>query len=709
MFKDRKKEIERAAEEARKKRLEAAIAQASPHVQLGEGARFEKGIEFLQEGIGKNTQFYGMDYRQFLKDIKQEPRGLYEKACSIAEKILRIKPDKKTAESMEEKLKAAYIIASPSGVLSLSLLLMILLPLSILALVLAGILDLLFSAIMVFFSLILVYLAYNYPESHARSVQVKMSSDIVLAILYMVIYMRNNPSIEGAVKFAADNLTGPLSWDLKKLMWDVEVGVHDTVDAALLSYLAKWKDKNREFAESLHLLRNSTSEADIRRDAMYDEAVSVILNGTRERMKHFAQGLRMPVMLIHAMGIMLPIIGLVMFPIIVLFMQDTVKPAFIFLGYDVFLPAFIFWYMSYILQTKPPTFSQPDTSQAKGIPPLGKFRVGRIMFPVLPLSIAAALPFLLSGAALLASPDTLVSLNASIIIIVGLAAGIFIYGFLDSRQKMKIRSDIEKIEDEFSEALFQLGNKLEGGTPIEVATDRATENLKNLKIAEFFWNISVNMKKLGFSFEQALFDSEYGAVWAYPSRLIKSVMRVIVQSSEKGVRVAAGSMLTVSRYLKDMHEVKEEINEILGETVSSMKFLALFLAPIVSGVVVTMAVIIMRILSSLCGQIGELASGTDVSGFSSFVFCAGWGQGTATPPISASAFQFVVGLYMIETIILLSFFINRIEYGDDAIGLRDTLAITMLFATIMYVASWFVTQSMFGAPIEQLLLASAGK
>ena len=64
----------------------------------------------------------------------------------------------------------------------------------------------------------LVFLVYNYPESHARSVQVNMSSDIVLAVLYMVIYMRNNPSIEGAVKFAADNLSGPLSWDLKKLM-----------------------------------------------------------------------------------------------------------------------------------------------------------------------------------------------------------------------------------------------------------------------------------------------------------------------------------------------------------------------------------------------------------------------------------------------------------------------------------------------------------
>jgi Flp pilus assembly protein TadB len=694
MFGSKKKEIEEFAEEARKARIRKAIAEASPHVQLG---------------LGKNAQFYGSDYRQFLNDIKKEPQGAYEKACSFAEKLLRIKPDRGTSEKMEEKLKTAYINASPSGVISLSILLLIVLPLSVVVLMIFGAMDFLFSVVLLGFSLAIVFLVYNYPESHTRAVQVKMSSDIVLAILYMVIYMRNNPSIEGAVKFAADNLSGPLSWDLKKLMWDVEVGVYDSVDSGLLSYLAKWKDKNHEFAESLHMLRNSTSEVDVRRDAMYDEAISIILNGTRERMKHYAQGLRMPVMLIHAMGVLLPIIGLVMFPIVVLFMQDAVKPIFIFVGYDIILPAFILWYMNYILQTKPPTFSQPDTSQAKGLPPLGKFRMGKTLMPVLPFAIMVSLPLLIIGAMGITSPESELSVGSSLLIIIGISAGIFTYGILDSHQKMKVRNDIEKIEDEFAEALFQLGNKIAGGTPIEVATDRAIENLKSMKIADFFWSISVNMKKLGFSFEQALFDREYGAVWAYPSRLIRSVMQAIVQSSEKGVRVASMSMLTVARYLKGMHEVKEEINEILGETVSSMRFLAFLLAPIISGVVVTMAVVIMRILYSLCSQIGSLSSsgGIDTTGFSNFVFCGGWGQGTITPPISAGAFQLVVGIYMLETVILLSFFINKIEYGDDAIGLRSIIATTIILATITYIASWFLTQLMFSGPIEQLLLSSA--
>ncbi|TRZ54926.1 hypothetical protein D4Q76_01375, partial [archaeon] len=117
MFGSGKKKIEDVAEEARKARMRKVMEEASPHVRLDAG----------------NSKFYGTDYRQFLKEIKTEPQGLYEKSCSFAEKLLRIKQDAAASAGMEEKLKTAYINASPSGVLSLSLLLLIALPATILS------------------------------------------------------------------------------------------------------------------------------------------------------------------------------------------------------------------------------------------------------------------------------------------------------------------------------------------------------------------------------------------------------------------------------------------------------------------------------------------------------------------------------------------------------------------------------------------------
>lgn len=690
--KDKKKEAEKKAEEIRRQQIERVLKEIQPGLEIPKEMKFQP---------------YPMDYSQFLKEIKHQPQSWYEKSCALAEKILRIKPDEKTRIRIEENIKTAYLNASPSGVLSFSFLTLIIFLLLGFATILFAA-DMLFTMFLIFFGLGLTYYLYSYPTSHARAIQVKMSSDIVLAVLYMVIYMRNSPNIEGAVKFAAENLTGPLAWDLKKLMWDVEVGVYSSVDQALVAYLSKWKEQNKEFTEALHLLRGSTAESDFRRAAMLDEAISVILDGTRERMKHYAQGLRMPVMLIHAMGVLLPVIGLVMFPIVVIFMADVIKPIFIFIGYDVLLPLFLLWYMNYILQTKPTTFSQPDVSQAKGVPPLGKVFVFGKNVLILPFALLAAIPLLLIGFMGFSNPDVALSVNHSILIIFGISLGIIVYCILDSYQKIKVRKDIERIEEEFSEALFQLGNQVAGGTPIEVAVDKAQENLKNLRIADLFLTVSMNMKKLGFTFEQALFDKEYGAIWHYPSRLIRSIMQTVIESAEKGVRVASMSMLTISRYLKGMHEVKEEMNEILGETVTSMRFLAMFLAPLIAGVTVTMAVIIIQILASLTAQLSTLMAESEGFGSMQGMFLFTWGGGGQGAPITPPLFQLIVGLYMIETALLLSMFLNRIEYGEDAVGLRSTIASTLLFGIIIYVASWFVTYTMFGTPIRSLLTPLGG-
>jgi hypothetical protein len=684
MFKRKKeKELEKRAERIRRERIRKVLEAVKPEL------RIEKYF---------TSAFYTSDYYQFLKEVRKEPTTLYEKLCAGAERIVKIKPDAKTKEKLENEIMTAYLNVTPEGVLSLaslSLLAFLVLSLSFLLL---GFMNfgifLLFAGILIFFYL------YNYPAMLSRSIEVKMGSDVVLAILYMVIYMRTSPNLEGAIKFAAENLSGPLAWDLKKLLWDLEVGKYPSLQIALASYLTKWKDKNKDFVEAMYLLKAATGESKQRQLMLLDEAMNIILNGTREKMKHYAQMLRLPVMLVHAMGVLLPVIGLVMFPIVVIFMADIIKPIFLFIGYDIILPLFLFWYMSHILRTKPATFSQPDLSEVKGIPPIGKVKLFGRNISILPISFLISFPFITFGFVGFGK-EIGIAVAHSVMIILGISLAIIIYCWLDSYRKIKVRNDIERIEDEFSEALFQLGNQIAGGRPIETAIDNARENLRNLKISDLLLHASINMKKLGMTFEQALFDREVGAIWYYPSRLIRSVFQVIIESSKKSVQVASLTMLTISRYLKGVHDVKEEISDILGETLTSMKFLAMFLAPLIAGVVVTMAIIIIQILFSLSMQISGI---TAQAGSVQALLLFGWSQGGKGIPIAPELFQLIVGIYMIETALLLSFFINRLEYGEDAIGLRDTIAKILFFATFIYIAAWWITFSAFAEPIKALLM-----
>lgn len=691
MAKSKKKVAETLMKAEESKRLELQKALKVSEIQLPEKEDFYP---------------YPQEYMKFLEDVKIKPKTLYEKACFFAEGLFPLEPDMKSRKKIIAESRAAYLNVNPKGVFSLAILVA------------------LFIAIIVMFSLIFLNIGlvfgmfgfmtvlgsfwyfYTYPSTKAKAMSVMMSSDAVLAILYMVIYMRASPNLEGAIKFASQNLDSPLGWDLRKLLWDIETGRYSSADESLINYITKWKDRNKEFAEALNLLRNSAIESE-RREMVYDETIDVILNGTRERAKHYAADLRMPMTLIYAMGILLPVMGLVLFPIVLIFISDKVKPEFVVFGYDILLPAFLYFVVSHILSTKPSTFSPPDISKAKNVPPMGKFSLGGALIPIWPIALLASLPFVLFGIVGLSSVDVYSSVSFSIVIIFGIAFTISVYAFLDSYQKIKVRNDIEKIENEFTIALFQLGNIIAGGTPIEQAIDKVRENLKELKISELFELISLNIKKFGYTFEQALFDKKVGAIWYYPSNLIQSIMQTVIQSSKKSVKTAASSMVVISRYLKGVHEVKEEIDDILGETTTSMKFLAMFLTPMVAGITVTLAVIILRILDKLGEAMKSITAAAGPGYPAATMFVLPWAMGGPLP-IAPYEFQLIVGIYMIETAVLLSVFLNGIKYGEDPVGMRQNTWSILLVGIILYIISWIVTYSMFGGAIEGLLSSGLG-
>jgi Flp pilus assembly protein TadB len=677
-------EAERKAEQAKKEELKRALSVA----------------EIQMPGKEEFTP-YTSEYLTFLGELKQKPVTWYEKACAFAEKILPVTPDEKAKAKIDDALRAGYTNATAKGAFSFAIFSTLIVLIIVFYCIVFLDIGMVFGLFGIFTVLGTFWYFYNYPNARAKSMGIKMSSDSVLAILYMIIYMRSSPNLEGAIKFAAQNLEGPLAWDLRKLLWDIETGKYASADTAMIEYTFKWKNKNREFAEALNLLRGSSVEAS-RREIVYEETLNVILNGTRERAKHYAAGLRMPMTLIYAMGVLLPVMGLVLFPIILIFIADYVKPSFVFFGYDILLPAFLYFLVSYLLSSKPPTFSPPDISKAKGVPPMGKFSLTGKFIPILPLALITTIPFVLIGWLGLASEDAYFSVNFSLLIVFGLALTIISYTFLDSYQKIKVRKDIERIEDEFATALFQLGNAISGGAPLESAIDKAKANLKEMKIADMFDIISLNMKKFGYTFEEAMFNKEVGALWYYPSKLIHSIMQIVIQSAKKNIRSAASSMIVISRYLKGVHEVKEEIDDILGETTSSMQFLAMFLTPMVAGVTVTLAVVILQILQKLGAAMqGIMASAGNFNTYQTF-FLVPWAMG-GTLPITPAAFQIIVGIYMIETGVLLAVFLNGISYGEDPVGMRQAIWTTLLFAILIYIISWFVTYSMFGGMITSIL------
>ena len=85
-------------------------------------------------------------------------------------------------------------------------------------------------------------------------------------------------------------------------------------------------------------------------------------------------------------------------------------------------------------------------------------------------------------------------------------------------------------------------------------------------------------------------------------------MKVLIESSKKGTRIAAQALLNVSQYIKEMHRVDERLKDLMADIISSMKSQIAFLTPAIAGIVIGITSMITTILGALGDQLGSFSA-----------------------------------------------------------------------------------------------------
>ncbi len=656
----------------------------------------------------------------------KEPHTIFEKFCYYSGKIIRPSPDDDTKKKMKAAINFSGMHTTPQDVTGGCIIAAILSFILILLTFFLPYGTLLFKLILILFvPLIVAYLMLTYPFSHANTVRMKEGRELITALLYIVVFLRSVPNLENAVRFAAENVTGKLRWDLKRVFWKVEVGIHNSIEDSLMEYLKGWKNYNKEFIESMHLIRGSMLESnEKRREAMLDKAIGVVLDGMDSKMKMYARNLETPVMVLHGLGIMLPVMGMIVFPLVSIFLASDFKniPLYLFLGYDIFLPLVVYFFIRHILETRPSTHSGLDIVPKKSAELKPKFSIKNVLNMkriILLFAIIAGLIFLVPGFKFLVATnmfencapgetfaecdedgETLVhsigTMMMSLLVIIGFAVIFIVYYKGKCYKALDIRDRVAAVEEEFEESLFALGNRLSSGIPIEFALEKVVEDTQDLSISKLFEISLKNMNRLSMSFKDSLFDEKYGALNEYPSALIRTIMRSVSGTLERGSKYAAVTMLTIATYLRNMRTTQENINNLLSSTVSSMKFQAYVLVPAISGVVIAVSDLIIKMLAGLSNTFASISANMPAD--------AG---GMAMSPMSiinfkesmpAELLQIVVGIYVVEILVLLAMFVTRIETGVDEVKEADTVWKFVLAGTISYLVILAIVMMVF-APL----------
>src|SRR3989344_9371810 len=255
----------------------------------------------------------------------------YEEWCQRFSKVLNVRVKEEEQAALEESISIAHLQITAGGAASFAAFLGVLLV--VLGIGYGALSYFVFEALAWFIPLLLILAGVfsikpltHLPHYFANRWRLEASNQMVLCILYVVMYMRHTSNLEHAIKFAAEHVGNPLGLDLKKVFWNIETGKFVTIEESLENYLLQWKQYNLEFVEAFHLIEGSLYETnEQRRVDVLEKALEVMLEGTYDKMLHYAHNLQNPITMLHMLGVILPVLGLVMFPLIGSFLSGLVK------------------------------------------------------------------------------------------------------------------------------------------------------------------------------------------------------------------------------------------------------------------------------------------------------------------------------------------------------------------------------------------------
>jgi len=246
-----------------------------------------------------------------------------------------------------------------------------------------------------------------------------------------------------------------------------------------------------------------------------------------------------------------------------------------------------------------------------------------------------------------------------------------------TKDLIKERDKTKQLESEFNNSLFQLGNRLGNGVPPELAFGKVADSSRGLMTEDFFRRVNYNIRQMGMGIKKAIFDPRRGAISYYPSDLIATSMRILIESSKKGLKIAAVSLMSISEYVKNIKKISTRLQDMLAEIISDMKSNMTFLAPLLSGIVVGLSAMITSILTKL--GIGGEASSAALGNFGAIMDI--FDKAAMIPPYYL---QLAIGIYLIQIVFILTSTLVTINSGEDKLQKTNKIGINLRKGVFLY-------------------------
>ena len=246
--------------------------------------------------------------------------------------------------------------------------------------------------------------------------------------------------------------------------------------------------------------------------------------------------------------------------------------------------------------------------------------------------------------------------------------------------------------------LFELEGTMTQNIPIEVAIPQILDkyermNKKNSPMYEFFSKINTYITQLSMTFKDALFNEKMGILKDYPSQLIKNIMNIIVSSISKSPAIVSNAAKNIVTSLRRIREIESLIKDLLEDIISSLKTQTTFMAPLIGGIVASIGVLIVQLLQSISialTKVEKMFSFGSNIGESTFSSLSLIKLEEVMPP---TIMELIVGVYLIESVIIMSIFLIGVQRGFDEVSRDYTIARNLSIAVVFFTIIFFLILS----------------
>ncbi|MFA5746244.1 MAG: hypothetical protein WCX82_00070 [archaeon] len=589
----------------------------------------------------------------------------------------------------------------------------------------------------------------RYPLVKVEDETIKALTFVPEILGYMIMSMKLVPNLEKAIEFASIHGHGKIAEDLKKLLWEVKVGIKNSVAEGLDDLAYRWGDVSVELKKGLMKIRASVIESsESKRYQLLDQTMSETLVSVKSKLEDYARTLNQPATIMFYLGILLPLLLIIVLPVGSAFSGSALaQPIYLILIYNITIPLACFFFAQGVIKKRPPTYNPPHIpDDFPGLPKKNHLKIGENQFNVFIIIIILVVASVFAGLFLEKTfgitkekileeqlgtttpvwPCDTVADKASKALnpnfrcteerlfwqdpknavtpyfviffsLMAAALSISLWCYTTSVYKRRIQLTTETQEKEFKDALYIIASRLGENKPIEDAFDHTRQFLSKSSVARDIFGKTVdNIRVLGLTLEAAVFDKTYGALKNNPSTIISSAMQLVVDSVQMGVNVAAKTLLSYSMQLRNTDEINRLLSTLIAEITSTLDSMAKFIGPIILGVTTTLHKVVISTLASVAssGAIQEMSQSLEnieSAGIgSNLSSISSFGNAINVDVIGklagATAFTIIVAIYLIEIVLIMTYFTTMIEQENMTL-VKYRISQTLPIAVILFIVT----------------------